>query len=317
MKKSVFAKFGLATIGAAVLSLGLSTSAAQATIVSQPCELCGLALGAPLPEGVFLVNLTTYGGRDGENADLGTNIPFFIWATPFTFSDTRLQIVAAVPNTFTTGSNPRLGAAGALNRVDFYSQALLFQLAHDFGNGFNASVTAGPRSPDAFTHANQGVIADFKVAISYVKDGYNFTAAFSYGGNFGGKNAGVTALGYGLNTSTDDNIFVDYTATKKFGKFEIGAVGTAQTDVGGPISRHAGSVSLGGLIGYDFGPLTVQAFATRELAVRYGGYGLGAAECGATQGGFGCNEKETRGFLRVIIPLYVAPKAPAPVVARY
>ena len=306
----------LAAVGAAAFALTMSGSA-NAAIVSQPCETCGLAVGAPLPEGFFIINLTSYGRRDSQDAGLGTNIPFIIWSTPFSFYNTRLEVIAAIPATFTDGNNPRLGGAGALNRVDVYSDALLFELAHDFGNGFNFGVLAGPRGPDNFTHAGQGAIADFKGSLSYVKDGFNATLTFSYGGNLGGLNRGVTALGFGAAGSFDDNIFVDYTLTKKLGKFEFGVIGSATTDIGGPITRRPGSVSVGGLIGYDFGKFTVQAFATREVAVRYGGFGLGAAECSATAGAFGCNEKETRGFFRVIVPLYVAPTAPSPVVARY
>ena len=304
-----------ATLGAMALAATL-TSTAEAAIVSQPCETCGLAVGAPLPEGFFVINLTDYGRRDNQGAGLGANIPFLVWSTPFSFYNTRLEVVAAIPNTFTDGGNPRLGAAGALNRVDMYSQALLFFLAYDFGNGFNAAVSAGPRSPDNFTHGTQGAIADFKASVSYVKDGYNATLTFSYGGNLGGLNRGV-ANGFSTGNSFDDNIFVDYTLTKKFGKFELGIVGYAVTDIGGPISRRPGSVAVGGLVGYDFGKFTLQAYATRDVAQRYGGQGLGAAECAATAGAFACQQKDTRGYVRVIVPLYVAPAPAAPVVAKY
>ena len=57
------------------------------------------------------------------------------------------------------------------------------------------------------------------------------------------------------------------------------------------------------LLGYDFGKVTVQAMVTREVAASgLGGYGL--------PGRF-----DTRGWMRLIVPLYVAPAAP--VVAKY
>jgi hypothetical protein len=301
MTKTNIAALGLATLGTAALSLGLMAGAANAAIIGQPGETMGLALGAPLPEGVFLNELESYGKRDGQNNHLGVNVPIVAWSTPWTFLDSRLEVLYAAPFTHIDGSGP-----GALNRVDAYSQGLLFALAHDFGNGFNAVIIAGPRTPDNFTQAGRGAAADLRFAVSYVAGGYNATISVNYAGNFGGKLTGVVG---GVPTGFDDNIFLDYTLTKHFDKLEVGVVGTAYTDIGGPIPTHPGGVAIGGLLGYDFGRFTVDAMVTREVAVRAGGYGLGP---GAIPGG-----KETRGWLRLIVPLYVAPKPVAPVVARY
>ena len=298
MKKQI-----LNTLGAAALAFGALQSVASAQIVGQPCETCGVALGAPLPEGVFFVDLEDYGKRDGQANRLGVNVPITAWSTPFSFYNTRLEVLAAVP-VFTHIDGP------TTNRVDLYSQAILFAFAHDFGNGFNASIIAGPRGADNFTNAGRGAIADLRASLSYVKNGFNATVTANYGGNLGGK---LTVVNGAL-TGYDDNIFIDYTLTKKFNKFEIGVIGYYQTDLNGPVVRQR-SLAVGGLIGYDFGKFTLQAFATREVYVRNGGYGLGQPTL--TSGAGINNDYETRGYLRVIVPLYVAPVAPAPVVARY
>lgn len=295
----------LAAVGAAALAFTMSGTA-NAQIVAQPCETCGVALGAPLPEGVFFVDLENYGQRDGQANRLGVNIPIGVWSTPFTFYNTRLEVLAAVP-VFT-----HIDGA-TTNRVDLYSQAILFAFAHDFGNGFNASVIAGPRGQDNFTNAGRGALADLRASFSYVKDGFNATVTANYGGNLGGKFTGVVG---GVATGFDDNIFIDYTLTKKFNKFEIGVVGYYQTDINGPIVRQR-SLAVGGLIGYDFGKFTLQAYATREVYVRNGGFGLGQPTNGVGGGTGVNNDYDTRGYIRVIVPLYVAPTAPAPVVARY
>ena len=290
-------KTKIAAFGFAALSFGVITGAATAQIIGQPGETMGLALGAPLPEGVFINELESYGKRDGQSSRLGVNVPIVAWSTPFTFYDTRLEVLYAAPFTHIDG--------GGINRVDAYSQGLLFALARDFGNGFNGVVIAGPRTPDNFTQAGRGAAADLRAAISYVKDGYNATVSVNYAGNFGGKYVpGGGYFGLGFN----DNIFVDYTLTKTIDKFTFGIVGTAYTDIGGPNPIRPGAVAVGGLVGYDFGRFTVNGMVTREVAVRAGGYGLGP---GAPAGG-----EETRGWLRVIVPLYVAPKA-TPVIARY
>ena len=295
----------LAAVGAAALAFTMSGTA-QAQIVAQPCETCGVALGAPLPEGVFFVDLENYGKRDGQANRLGVNIPITAWSTPFSFYNTRLEVLAAIP-VFTHIDGP------ALNRVDLYSQALIFVLAHDFGNGFNAAVLGGPRSQDNFTQAGRGILADIRGSISYVKDGFNATVTANYGGNLGGKTTAFNAFGQGI-AGFDDNIFFDGTITKKFGKFEIGVVGYYQTDLNGPLVRQR-SAAVGGLVGYDFGKFTLQAYATREIFVAQGGFGLGQGVFGNTAASN--RDYDTRGYLRLIVPLYVAPAAPTPVVARY
>ena len=303
----------LAAVGAAALAFTMSGTA-EAQIVAQPCETCGVALGAPLPEGVFFVDLESYGQRDGQPNRLGVNIPIGVWSTPFTFYNTRLEVLAAVPVfTHIDGGGPT-----GLNRVDVYSQALLFAFAHDFGNGFNAAIIVGPRGADNFTNAGRGALADLRASISYVKDGFNATVTANYGGNLGGKVTTRDAFG-NPTAGFDDNIFIDYTLTKKFNKFELGVIGYYETDINGPIVRQR-ALAVGGLVGYDFGKFTLQAFATREVYVRNGGWGLGQNAVVNGAGGFianGNRDYETRGYVRLIVPLYVAPTAPAPVVARY
>jgi hypothetical protein len=274
----------LATVGAAAFAfLATSATASFASTVQQPGETMGLAVGAPLPEGVFAIDLEDYGHRDGAAGRVGVNIPLLVWATPFTFMDSRLQVLYAAPWTHTDGF--------ANSRVDFYSQLFALQLAHDFGNGFGASILAGVRTPDTANYPDY-TSADIRAAVSYTANGYNLTGTFAYGGQFG------------RTTVRQDAVSLDLTATKKFGKLEIGAVGYVQTDVNSSFGRlgnqglRDGGAAVGGLIGYDFGLFTVQGMVTREVAKRFAG-------------------KDTRGWLRIIVPLYVAPKAPAPVVARY
>ncbi len=291
----------LAMVGAAALAFGSMQGTATAQIVGEPCETCGVALGAPLPEGVFFVDNESYGQRDGQPNRLGVNVPITAWSTPISFYDTRLEVFAAIP-VFTHIDGV------TTNRVDVYSQALLFLLAHDFGNGFNAAIIAGPRGADNFTNAGRGAIADLRASISYVKNGYNFTVTANYGGNLGGRGSTVSP------TAFDDNIFIDYTATKKFGKFELGVVGSYETDITGPLPRQR-SLSVGGLVGYDFGKFTLQTYVTREVFVRQGGWGLGQGVFGNTA--ISNRDFETRGYVRLILPLYVAPAPAAPVVARY
>ncbi len=301
----------LAMLGAAALSSAALYGKANAQIVGEPCETCGVALGAPLPEGVYFVDNESYGQREGQSNRLGVNVPITAWSTPFSFYDTRLEVFAAIP-VFT-----HIDGA-TINRVDVYSQALLFVFAHDFGNGFNAAIIAGPRGADNFTNQGRGAIADLRASISYVKDGYNATVTANYGGNFGGKITSGGNIAPGTFVGFDDNIFIDYTFTKKFGKLEAGVIGYYETDLNGPVVRQR-ALAVGGLVGYDFGKFTLQLYATREVYVRNGGWGLGQPVLGQTTQTItrANSDYDTRGYVRIIVPLYVAPAPAAPVVAKY
>ena len=164
----------MATVGFALLC---HAGNADAQIIGQPCETCGIALGAPLPEGVFFLDNESYGGRDGQSNRLGVNEPTFIWATPFTAYDTRLEFI--LPDPIFTHVD-----GATINRVDAYTQAAIIVLAHDFGNGFNLALAAGTNTPDRFTNAGRGENAQFRVSASYVKDGINATVTANYFGRF-------------------------------------------------------------------------------------------------------------------------------------
>ncbi|WP_158809458.1 transporter [Beijerinckia sp. L45] len=299
----------IATVGAAAFALTMSASVSHATMIAQPGETMGVALGAPLPEGVFAVDLEDYGRRDsaggpGNFRDLGVNVPLIAWSTPWTLMDSRIEVLYAAPFTHLDSSS-----AGGLNRLDYYSQLLAVNIAHDFGNGFFAGLLLGIRSPDSFLHVDY-VAADIRPSFGYTANGYNFVATFYYNGAFGSKTGNT-----GLDNGRSDAVAVDLTATKKFDKLELGFVGNASTDVNdrsdnlyaNGVNIREGHVALGGLIGYDFGRFTVQGMVTRDVAAR----GKAIALNGST------SEKETRGWLRIIVPLWVAPKAAPAVVARY
>ena len=322
---------GLAAV-AAITACGATSANANGYL--QPGQFMGLAIGAPLPEGVFFSDLQSYGKSDHSNAYLGVNIPIISWSTPFSFYNTRLIISYSAPS-IQQGGEPTLSNAAGGSRVDIVSQALGATLAHSFGGGFSASISGFLRSPDNILHTTTG--GDFFAGFSYTGNGFDISATFTYSGIEGGHAGTPRALAglAGLTgiTGSSDAVGVDFTATKHFGKFEIGAVGFAFTEVntridnagfnlvgvtpqGLPIlqeyNKRRGEVAVGGLIGYNFGRFTLQGIATRDVAKRFAYNGPRGP-----LGLFGSGEFETRGWLRLIVPLYVAPAPPAPVVARY
>ncbi len=269
----------LATLaGASALACALG-SASVAGSVTQPGETVGIAAGAPLPEGLYFVNTGDWGCRDTspETTCSGVDIPVGAWSTPWKFLGARVQFLVATPAV-------EVGVHHADYLYGMYNPFFAGQLAWDLGNGFGFSYALGTyigvRNDVAFdsTSLNQ------RFALSYTGDGWNLTANAIWG-----------VHEHGLTTTENpDFLNIDLTATKKFGKWELGLVGYGSTDLNDP--AHNGKQSqfaLGPLLGYDFGPVTVQAYITHDVHERnYGGH-------------------DTRLWTRFIIPIWTPPAPPA------
>ncbi|MFG1479288.1 transporter [Xanthobacter sp. V4C-4] len=263
---------------AGFLSVAAFSPAAHAGSVTQPGETVGLAVGAPLPEGVYFVNTADWGCRNTSPSDtcVGVNIPVLAWATPVNFLGARVQLLTAVPTV-------TVGVDGSDYTSGFYNPFFAGQLAWDLGNGFGVSYLLG-----FYAGVNTSVGFDSsslnqRFAISYTADGWNLTANAIWGIQFDG------------NTSTvnPDFLNVDLTATKKFGKWEVGPVAYYSTDLNNPVPfyQKQSQFAVGGLVGYDFGPVILQAYLTTDVyESNYGG-------------------QDTRGWGRIIIPLWNPPPA--------
>jgi hypothetical protein len=252
-------------------ALGAGTSGAVAGSVTQPGETIGIAAGAPLPPGFYFVNTADWGCRNTTPTTcVGVDIPVLAWATPWHILGGRLQFLLATPVV-------EVGVHNTNYLYGIYNPYLAGQLAWDLGNGFGFSYALGlyfgVRSDVAFdsTSLNQ------RFALSYTANGWNLTGNLIWGIH----NHGVTR------TVNPNFINLDLTATKKFGKWEIGPVAYYSTDLNHPFPGYAqqSQFAIGGLIGYDFGPLVLQAYFTGDIWERnYGGHDL-------------------RGWARIIVPL--------------
>ncbi|MFG1296053.1 transporter [Xanthobacter variabilis] len=261
-----------------LLSVAAFCPAAHAGSVTQPGETIGLATGAPLPEGVYFVDTADWGCRNTspDSTCVGVNIPVLAWATPVNFLGARVQLLTAVP-TVTVGVGNNDYTYG------FYNPFFAGQLAWDLGNGFGFSYLLG-----FYVGVNTGVGFDStslnqRFALSYTADGWNLTANAIWGIQFDGDTS----------TVNPDFLNVDLTATKKFGKWEIGPVAYYSTDLNSPAPFYGkqSQFAVGGLIGYDFGPVILQAYLTTDVyEENYGG-------------------DDTRGWGRIIIPLWNPPPA--------
>ena len=304
----------VATLGAAALTLTMTATASYAGYML-PGETMGVSLISPLPEGVFAADLESYGRSPGlappSTVGVGVNIPVLIWSTPISFYNTRLEFIAAVPFVHVDG--------GGLDRFGAITYALGPLLAHDFGGGLTGGIGALARSPDP-----SGNIQDIG---GRTQPGVDVRQSLQYAIPAGSPFAGITLIENAAYTtclcnnatsitsdgipvaSTNDLFAGDFTAEKTFGKFTIGFTGFGNINTNN-ISRTVGvnpraaGVEVGGLIGYDFGRFTLTGIVTHSILKNNAIPGVEVGE-------------ETRGWVRVIVPLYVAPAPMAPVVARY
>lgn len=280
-------------LGAA--SLAVSTTIAAAGSELQPGLSTGIALGVPLPEGVYVLTLPNFGYRDttpGEN--VGVLAPAWtVWSTPWQILGGKLIFDAASPMA-------NVNVHGALNQGGFVNPLIDAQLKWDLGNGFFGGFQTGVWLPVDNELTHLGVARNFAsfqgvVAFTYLKDGWNLSLTNAWG--TGQSGSIYSAAGsYGASWTN-----VDLTATKKIGKFEVGLVGFGSADLDAPIPtyRKQSQIALGGLIGYNFGVLDLQLKLTRDvMEVNYGGY-------------------DTRGWANIIIPLWVAEKPAAQIAAKY
>jgi len=316
--------------GAVALSVGMSATAAFAQTTTVPGEQVGLATGAPLPEGIYALNTFVY--RSNENTgpgsvDVGVNIPVLVWSTPFVPLGGRVELLVAPPTVFAFGKNS--GPQGArdlsINVGTFVGGIWAFDLGNNFGvsllGGVYLNELNGGRgvlvnnAGTTFATPVLGQLASntyrMGVAASYTGDGYNLTAnltanIYDSPASFGGTNT----VGFGNTRGPfiiSDSLNLDLTATKKFGKFEIGAIayGTMNFDISAVslAAGNRGNFSVGGLIGYDFGPVTAQAYVATTVA--------NAVRRADT----------VEGWFRLIVPLYsptaVAAAPVSPIIRKY
>jgi hypothetical protein len=260
---------------AASLTYGLAGISAMAGSSAQPGQTVGQAPGAPLPVGLYFIDTSSFGSRDitPRGTDSNINLPSFIWATPAEVVGGRLQFVVLQP---ITASSTR----GSAYQSGFGQTLLAAQVAWKLGNNLNFSYLLGAYLPSDTKIVIQNPVLHQRFAITYNGDGWNLTGNFLYGTFFDTRSP--------TGTFYPDFLNLDLTATKHFGKWEVGPVAFGSTDLptGNPAYARQGQFAVGALVGYNFGPVNLQAYVTRDVVQRnYAGL-------------------ETRGWLRVTVPIY-------------
>ncbi len=313
----------LAFLGAVALATSSTAALAGSELVRGLTT--GLSVGMPLPEGVYDISVGSYGGWDAKTAPMGLNeayaIPvWLIWWTPWQILGGRVEFdtTTGVGDLWNAGNtwhplnvNRTIASQDGIGLDSWLNTLVEAGIGWNLGGGWGVSLHAGAWLPSTQTvpsllgrnyTAFQGA-----AAVSYVANGWNLSATGIYGSGGGEE---TVLLPFGPATARQAEwVNLDLTATKHFGKAEVGAVAYGSWDLtnsgevtcylsGGtaaslaPCKQH--QFAVGSLVGYDFGIFLAQAKLTWDVEEsNYRG-------------------KETRGSLTIVKPLWIAmpPEAP-------
>ena len=274
----------------ALTATAFCKSPAYAAPLTAPGEEAGLNAAAPLPEGVYFVNIYGAGGNylvDDKRSNLSFDLPTIVWATPWQINllgfTGRFEVIATPPivQNLGTACLPSLGQciSARLGR-DFTAMFNPFAeagFAFDLGGGWSFSSFNGAYGPvdnelrgtnDIWTYNNRSWLGwSGNLWGGGLKDG-GASPKFTF--------AGESVLGLtGNNLQTGQRFFPDYwninlTAYATLGKWELGLISFGSFDlenstpVTGCDNRSVARCeqsrwAVGPLVGYEFPGITLQA----------------------------------------------------------
>ncbi len=264
----------------------------------------GLPLGAAPPPGLYTGLETAYLGWDGQaygnqgaahiNA-IAQAVPL-LWVPGWNFlgGSYSAAAVLAFYEAQALGNNIYNGGPGA-SAAGFYVFAnptfTPIDLSWNLGNGWFVSAGFSFMAPIGSMGARSATNPDYWTfepdwAISYLANNWVLSANFFYDFNTAsGANMGLCALTGkpGICAAQNgfvngDEFYVDLTALYKVGKWEFGPVAyledqTTTDSPGGGITCVASPIpcgmwrnfAVGGLVGYDFGPVDLQVWVTDSI----------------------------------------------------
>jgi hypothetical protein len=258
----------------------------------------GDPLGALPPPGLYFENTTLYvpgapgfGQVGGFKANALLDAPTFLWSSGYQFLGATYSAALSQPfyqvDVYPSGLGPP-STGGTLFKDMHNTWVNPATLSWNFKNGWFASVGFDFYIPDG-SHYTGTLTPDYwsvqpHASASYLADGWDLTATFLYdihtaSGGTSGSFAGTPVAFLGNGYLSGDQAYLDLTATKKFGKWEIGPVGyfkwqtTADRPGGGFSCATMAAISgltcgretdfaVGALVGYDFGPVNLKVSFT-------------------------------------------------------
>jgi hypothetical protein len=247
----------LAAGAAATTALAVTPAGAAGT--SAPGFTSGIPVWAVAPEGLYYLNQTYSGFREVAGVDIRSNYNtfFFFWQTGATFLGADVGVVVAP-------TIADVSIEGAGSDFGLFNTYFAAQLSWDLGNDLYVGYRFGGYIPQKDKQSLDYGTIEHRAGASYLGNGWDLTANFMFGTPIGEKKLDLAP----------NYVLADFTATKKFGKFEIGPVAHFSADVSRPISfyKKEAQFAVGGLIGYDFGGANLNAKLTRDVYSKNRGF---------------------------------------------
>ena len=273
---------------ACVLSVGSAASALAGSVTS-PGQTIGSAAGTPAPPGFYFADTADWGCRNTspQHTCVGINVPILFWSTPWTILGGRLEWTLAPVTGVEVGIDKIANSSGLFN--PFTSAQLAWDLGNDWGVSYLLGVYFGANGPIAYSSSS----LNQRVALSYTGGGWNLTANVIWGSQFEHVTSRPqispcpVSIAFPSNGCNPDFINVDLTATKRFGRLELGPVGFFSSDLNAPAPGYQkqSQFAIGGLIGYWLDQVILQVSVTSDVYERnYRG-------------------KDVRGWATIIIPI--------------
>jgi hypothetical protein len=250
-----------------------------------PGVVLGMTAATPAPgfysfNEVYTAQAHRYGPGDPSSATpirVTSAVTGVLWTPGWTLFGARYEALIVQPFTMADAGAPLNAQSGGVHNT-FIAPV---QLSWALGNtGLFVKTGIGVTVPDGTISGPNGLgdpgapwwIVQPLLAFSYLKDGWNLTANFSLE-----MNTPNTKTEY----RTGDILHADFVATKAFGKWRVGPVasyvGQVTNDTSSAFYHNAINVSsynlfaVGGLVGYDFGPVVLNLWATKDVSASASG----------------------------------------------
>jgi len=276
-------------------AVGMIASAGQAFAAENwttrlPGVSEGLAAGAVPPAGVYFVNETLFTPthlykpgdvKTGVHLDAFVDVPILEWAPGVKLLGADYAALVALPfdHVSTTLGGANLGTGSGLYDSLVVPAILSWSLPADI----HVATQLGVWTPDGTNNKNLAVrnsnrywAVEPGVGVSWLHEGWNASVLFTYDVNFEKSADDATAKTY----RSGDQFIAEYSLTKTVGKWTFGVGGYAleqvekdeKTAFSGVTTKVANSdvrkYAIGPIVGYNFGPVIVQAYYHENIVTR-------------------------------------------------
>lgn len=236
--------------------------------------------------------VTSFIGND-VGAQVASGALGFIYVPGWTFLGASYDAVLALPGQMLSVGSPINKSASSMSNTYIAPVELSWNLGN---TGFFAKAGVGlfaPTGPETGPSGTGSSVPPYwsiqpEFFFSYLKDGWNLTAAFAYE-----MPLASSVTGY----RSGDILHADFTATKRVGKWTIGPVAyyvgqvtsdksTAYYDYLVQGANKYDVWAVGGLVGYDFGTVSATLWGAQEVSAKASGALAGPIDVAAVTKGF-------------------------------